>query len=407
MGRRHQRLSARAVAAAREPGYHSDGGGLYLQVSDSRSKSWVFRFTLNGRSREMGLGSERTVSLADARKKAAECRGLLHEHKDPIEARDARHAQEKLTKARSISFRQCAESYVAAHRAGWKNAKHADQWTNTLETYCGPVFGALPVQDVDTALVLKVLEAIWTEKPETATRLRARIENVLDWATVRGYRSGDNPARWRGHLAKLLPALKKKLRVKHHPALPYEEIGSFMESLRAQVGTAARALEFLILTAGRTAEVIGARPDEFDLKKAVWTVPAERMKAGREHRVPLPPRALEIVKKQPEGEHVFAGMREGQPLSNMAMLALLERMERDQMTVHGFRSSFRDWAAEQTNYPREVCEMALAHTVGDQVEAAYMRSDLFEKRKRLMLEWERYCERRAKGGKVIKIGRAA
>lgn len=409
MKRHLERLSAKAVANQRKPGYYCDGGGLNLQVSHSRTKSWIFRYTLAGKPREMGLGPEHDRSLAEAREAARECRRLLLAKIDPIEARDAKDAQAALAKARSISFGQCAESYIASHRAGWRSPKHADQWTNTLKTYAEPVIGALPIQDVDTTLVLKVLEPMWAKKPETASRLRGRIESVLDWATARGYRSGDNPARWRGHLDKLLPSLKKKLRVQHHPALPYGEIGAFMETLRAQEGTAARALEFLILTAARTGEVIGAKPGEFDPKKALWTVPAERMKAHKEHRVPLSPRAVTIVREMLEhkGEYVFPGGKEKQPLSNMAMLALLERMERDDLTVHGFRSSFRDWTAEQTNYPREVCEMALAHAVGDKVEAAYRRGDLFEKRRRLMLEWAKYCERRAKGGKVLKFGRAA
>jgi integrase len=358
----------------------------------------------------MGLGSVRDVDLAAARKKAQKCREQLDAGIDPLDARNAKHAQDALTEARSISFGKCAESYIAAHRAGWRNPKHADQWANTIKSYAGPVIGALPVQDVDTGLVCKVLEPIWTKKAETASRLRARIEKVLDWATVRGYRNGANPATWRGHMDKLLPALKKKDRVKHHPALQYESIGAFMEALRAQEGTAARALELTILTAARTSEVIGAKPDEIDLKRALWTIPASRMKAGREHRVPLSPRAVEIVKAQPEGDYLFPGLKDKQPLSNMAMLALLERMERSDLTVHGFRSSFRDWTAEQTNYPREVCEMALAHAVGDKVEAAYRRGDLFEKRRRLMLEWAKYCERRATGGKgakVIKIVKAA
>ncbi len=356
----------------------------------------------------MGLGSESDVGLQDARKKAAEYRLLLHERIDPIEARNQKRTEEALKKAHSISFRDCAERYVAAHRAGWRNDKHADQWTNTLETYAGPGMGDLPVVQVDTALVLKVLEPIWAKKPETASRLRGRIESVLDWARVRGYRSGENPARWRGHLDKLRPALKKKDRVRHHPALPYDDLGAFVAHVRAEEGTAPRALELTILTAARTNEVIGARPSEFDLAKATWTIPAERMKARREHRVPLAPRAVELVRAQLKhgGEYVFPGQKKETSLSNMAMLALLKRMGRDALTVHGFRSSFRDWASEQTNFPREVCEMALAHTIGDKTEAAYRRGELFEKRRRLMLEWARYCDRTTKG-KVIPMRRKA
>lgn len=407
VGRRLERLKAKQVEKERRPGYHPDGGGLYLQCSESRTKSWIFRYTLNGRPREMGMGSVDAVSLAEARKRAGIYRGLLHDRIDPISARDAERVQRIAASKKSITFRECATKYVEAHQPDWKNSKHADQWTSTLETYCGPVIGALPVCDVDTGLVLQVLEPIWTKKPETASRLRARIESVLDWATFRNYRKGDNPARWKGHLKHELPALKKKQRVKHHPALPYSEIGAFMSRLRAQEGTAARALEFTILTAGRTAEVIGAHPGEIDFSKAVWTVPSDRMKSGREHRVPLCPRAIEIAKSQPEGAWLFPGMKDGRPLSNMAMLALLERMERTDLTVHGFRSTFRDWTAEQTSYPREVCEMALAHAIGDATEAAYRRGDLFEKRRRLMLEWSKFCDRREKAGKVVRIGKAA
>jgi len=403
-----QRLSPAEVAKKRDPGYYPDGGGLYLQVSPARTRSWIYRFTLRGRSREMGLGSLNAVGLADARRKASECRGLLAEGTDPIEARDAQRAQDALTDARSITFAKAAERYVAAHKPGWRNAKHADQWENTLETYAGPVIGRLPVADVDTSLVLRVLEPIWTEKPETASRLRGRIEAVLDWATVRGYRAGDNPARWRGHLAALLPARSSVAAVKHHAALPYVSIGDFVAEVRKLGGVAARALEFTILTAARTGEVIGATPGEFDLQKALWTIPAERMKARREHRTPLSPRALDIVRGQIKGPTacVFPGQIEGRPLSNMAMLELLKRMGRGDLTVHGFRSTFRDWAAEQTAFPHELAEMALAHAVGDKVEAAYRRGDMFAKRARLMAEWAKWCERTGKAGKVTPLRRS-
>ena len=393
MSRMRDRLSYKRVQNEKRPGYHPDGGGLYLQVSPTHTKSWIFRYTLHGRPREMGLGPYRDINLAEARRRAGEYRTFLHDKVDPIEARDAHRAQERLAKANTISFRECAENYVAAHRSGWKSAKHADQWTSTLETYCGKAIGNLPVSAIDTGLVVKVLEPIWTKKPETATRLRSRIEHVLDWSTVRGYRVGDNPARWRGHLQKLLPTLKKSARVKHHPALPYQEVGKFVAKLRGLNSTAARALEFTILTATRTAEVIGARSEEFDLKKAVWTIPARRMKAGRVHRVPLSPRAVAIVRAQPKGNFVFQGLKNGKPLSNMAMLALLARLQRDDITVHGFRSTFRDWASEQTNFPNTVCEAALAHAISDKTEAAYNRTDLFDKRRELMTKWSRYCTR--------------
>lgn len=401
MKRQLQRLSAKQVEQIKRAGYWPDGAGLYMQCTATRAKSWIFRYSRNGKTREMGLGSVLVVGLADARRKAADARKLLSEGIDPLDAKKTKKQEQALNKAKTITFDKCAEAYIKAHAPKWKNAKHASQWTSTIKTYCG-VIGSLPVQDVDTALVLKVLEPIWNEKTETASRLRSRIEQVLDYATVRGYRSGDNPARWRGHLAKLLPAIQKRLRVKHHPALPYHNINTFIEALRKQEGTAARALEFTILCASRTSEVLGAQPDEFDLKKALWTIPKERMKSGREHRVPLSARAVEIVRAQPDGAYVFPGMGDGQPLSNAAMLALLKRMGRKDITTHGFRSSFRDWSAECTGYAREVCEMALAHTIGDKAEAAYRRGDLFEKRRRLMADWAKYCEQRGTG-KVLKI----
>jgi integrase len=407
VGREVHRLSAKAIEKAKAPGYFCDGGGLYLQVSPTLSRSWIFRFSRAAKSREMGLGSARDVSLAEARAKASDARRQLVEGVDPIAARDGRKAHERLQKAGTITTRECWKKYIAAQRAGWRNAKHAEQWTNTLETYAGPIIGHLAVQDVDTGLVLRVLEPIWTEKPETASRLRGRLEHVFDYARVRGYRSGDNPARWRGHLQKLLPAALNRKGREHHAALPYDEVASFMEDLRAQGGTAARALEFLILNTSRTNEVIGAKPAELEFGKGTWTIPAARMKSGKEHRVPLAPRAIEIARAQPDGAFLFGGQKEGAPLSNMAMLELLRRMGREDLTVHGFRSTFRDWASECTSYPNEVCEMALAHAIGDKVEAAYRRGDLFEKRKRLMLEWANYCELPSKGGRVTPIRKAA
>ncbi len=281
-----------------------------------------------------------------------------------------------------------------AIKDGWRNAKHGTQWTATLAAYAFPVFGNVPAADIDVAMVLKALEPIWKQKPETAARVRGRIEAVLDWAAARGFRFGDNPARWRGHLANLLPARAKVRRVTHHPALPYARMGEFMAALRGQEGIAARALDFLILTAARTSEATGATWDEIDLGAATWTIPGERIKAGKEHRVPLSAPALAIVRAMAgtrESEFVFPGGRRARPLSNMAMASVLDRMGRGDITVHGFRSAFRDWCAEKTNYPREVAEMALAHAVGDKVEAAYRRGDLFEKRRRIMADWAKFC----------------
>ena len=393
MNRQTSKLNALAVQRAKEAGRYADGGGLYLQVSDSSTKSWLFRFMLNAKAREMGLGSVTLVSLAEARAKALECRKALLEGTDPIDARKGKRTQQRLEAAKSVTFDFCATSYIESHRAGWKNAKHAGQWQTTLTTYAGPVFGRLPVQAVDTTLVMRVLEPMWREKAETASRLRSRIELVLGWATVRGFRAGDNPARWRGHLDKLLPKRSTVQQVEHHPALPVGEIGAFMERLKASSGVASRALEFLILTATRTGETIGARWAEIDLQQRVWTIPASRMKAKKEHRVPLSPMAIQILeamRDKSQSEYVFSADGGHRPLSNMAMLAVLRRMEIG-VTSHGFRSTFRDWAAERTNYPRDVAEMALAHALTDKVEAAYRRGDLFMKRQRLMTDWAKFC----------------
>jgi integrase len=392
MARKLNRLTAVEVRANDKKGMYHDGGGLYLQVSGSGTKSWIFRFTLDGRAREMGLGPVHAIPLADARKRAAECRRMRLDGIDPIEARSEHRSWKKLEAARGMTFDACAAAYLDAHNDGWRNAKHREQWRNTLNSYAGPVFGSLPVQAVDLTLIMKALEPIWKAKPETASRLRGRIEAVLDWATVRGYRKGENPARWRGHLDKLLPARAKIQKVVHHPALPYSEIADFMASLRGQKA--------------RTGEIIGARWDEFDLKDKIWVVSGERMKAGREHRLPLSGPALAILKKMNEireSDFVFPGGRKGGPLSNMAMLALLKRIGRNDLTAHGFRSTFRDWAAECTNFPREVIEMALAHTIESKVEAAYRRGDLFEKRRQLMEAWARFSEIRAAVGKIISI----
>ncbi|MEO6075009.1 MAG: integrase arm-type DNA-binding domain-containing protein [Burkholderiales bacterium] len=400
------RLSALRIAKVTKPGYYADGGGLTLQVSHSGTKSWIFRFMLDGRAREMGLGPLHTIALAEARSKAMICRKQLLENIDPIEARRAQRGHERLQSARSMTFTACAAAYIAAHRVGWRNAKHATQWHNTLASYADPVFGALPVQEIDIGLVLRALEPIWHSKPETASRVRGRIESVLDWATVRGLRKGDNPARWRGHLESLLPSRAKLQVVEHHAALPYDQMALFMVDLHAQTGIAARALQFLILTAARTSEVIGARWDEFNLELKTWVVPAVRMKAHRDHRVPLSPHALKVIEEMraiQTNEFVFPGARAGKALSNMAMLMLLKRMHRGNLTAHGFRSTFRDWAAEQTNYPREVAEEALAHTLNNKVEAAYRRGDLFEKRQRLMMEWAKYCQARKMRGNIIPI----
>jgi integrase len=397
MAQKIKRLSALAVDRASKPGLYADGAGLYLRVGRGGAKSWAFRFMLNGKAREMGLGGLTKVKLADARKKAVDVRLLLSDGHDPLTHRQEEEARrvaaEKLAAARSMTFDKCTEAYIGAHEAGWKNEKHRQQWRNTLTTYVSPVFGSIPVQDVDIDLILKVIEPLWSVKTETARRLRGRVEVILDWAKVRGYRSGENPARWRGHLDHLLPARTKVRRVKHHAALPYSGVGAFMKDLRGMEATSAAALEFLILTVARTSEVIGARWLEINLKDRIWIVPAVRMKNGREHRVPLSPAAIAVLNRISGSKdgYVFAGQSPGAPLSNMALLMLLGRMNRGDITAHGFRSTFRDWAAERTNFASEVVEMALAHVVEDKTEAAYRRGDLFDKRRRLMNIWADYC----------------
>jgi integrase len=417
MAREIGKLKALEVSRASKPGYYGDGGNLYLLVGPTGAKSWVFRYRVpapipdnpkRSRLREMGLGPTHALSLAEARERAREWRRERLDGIDPIEVRRGRRAQAQLEAAKAITFKECAEAYIKSHSAGWKNLKHAAQWPSTLETYVYPVFGSLPVQGIDVGLVMKALEPIWTTKPETASRVRGRIESVLDWATARGYRQGENPARWRGHLENLLPKKTKVRRVEHHAALPYADMPGFMAELRQQEGIGAKALEFAILTAARTGEVMGAKWSDIDFEARLWTVPAERMKAGREHRVPLSEPALailEAMREVREGDFVFPGGKANRPLSNMAFLMLLRRMGRGDLTAHGFRSTFSDWCSERTNFPAEVREMALAHTVSDKVEAAYRRGDLFEKRRQVMEAWAKFATA-APGGNVVPIASA-
>jgi integrase len=402
MARLIEKLTPLAVTKTRKAGYYGDGAGLWLQVSASGSKSWIFRFTLNKKQREMGLGAVHTVTLPEARAKAKGCRLLLLDGKDPLEARRVTKMADAMERAKMMTFDQCAKAYILAHKAGWKNAKHGDQWTNTLNTYASPVFGHFPVAEIDTGLVVKCLAPIWESKTETASRLRGRIESVLGWATTSGYRTGENPARWKGHLENLLATISKTSRTKNHPSLPWPRIGAFISALRLREGVAARALEFTILTACRSGEVRGARWAEFDTAGKMWTIPADRMKAKREHQVPLSDAALALLESlSKEGEIVFAGTK-SQPLSDMSLTAVIRRMNGDDkpvwvdtdgesITVHGFRSSFRMWAAETTSYPREVAEHALAHQLPDAVERAYQRGSQFAKRAALMAEWAVYC----------------
>ncbi len=401
--------------------YHGDGGGLWLvegPLGDDEkplSASWIYRFMLDGKSREMGLGSCDDLGLADARELARQYRKRVRIDKvDPLDERRSRAAERRaavearrVEAAKEMTFRQCAERYIAAQSVAWKNQKHARQWPATLAAYAHPHFGDMPVESVDTGLVLKAVEPIWLTKPETASRVRGRIESVLDWATAREYREGPNPARWKGHLENLLPSRSKVAKVKHHEALPYRDVAVFIGELRQQEGIAARALEFAVLTAARTGETIGARWDEINLDERLWVVPGERMKAGKEHRVPLSDSAIAVLEKMRqirEGDFVFPGAKAGKPLSNMALLMLLRRIGHDELTTHGFRSTFADWAAERTNFPDEVRQMALAHTVSDKVEAAYRRGDLFQKRRNLMAAWARYCDAPSIGkGEVVSL----
>lgn len=388
-------LTSMKVEKLSKPGAYADGGNLYLQITPNGTKSWLLRYMRDGKARKMGLGPFPLVTLAMAREKAIDARRKLLDDIDPIDQRREQRLARRAAHAKAITFRQASEKYVESHRAGWKSAKHASQWGNTLDAHVHPVFGDLSVDAIDVGLVLKALEPIWTTKPETASRVRGRIESVLDWATARKLRSGENPARWRGHLDNLLPARNKLAKVTHFASLPYSEIGDFLAGVRALEGVSPRALEFTILTASRTNEALKAKWDEFDLAARLWTIPPERMKAGIEHRVPLSDWALEILEGLPREDsnpHVFIGQR-AKSLSTMALLLVLRRMKRDDVTVHGFRACFKTWCSEQTSYPSEIVEMSLAHAVGSKVEQSYRRTDLLEKRRRLLRDWSDYCEK--------------
>ena len=393
MGREFNRLAAVTLRTLRE-GKHPDGAGLYFQVKGA-GRSWLFRYEIDGKDRWMGLGPFPTVSLAKARKLARKAKAQRAEGLDPIEERRADDTARRLARAGTISFQDAAERYIKAHSKTWKNAAHRQQWTATLKTYVYPVFGSLPVSEVRTPHVLKAIEPLWSAKPETASRIRGRIEKILDWAAARELRSrGDNPALWRGHLDKVLPPHSKVRKVRHQPALAYSDVPKLVSELREKGGVSPLALEFTIFNATRTIETIGAEWSEIDLVAKIWTVPGSRMKSGRMHRVPLTARAVKILKSLPRetgNEFVFIGGKAGRGLSNMAMLALLKSV-RPSVTVHGFRASFKTWAREQTNFAREVSEACLAHTISDATEAAYVRGDLFQKRRRLMTTWARYIE---------------
>jgi integrase len=403
MRRTLHRLTARTVATITKPGLVADGGGLYLAISKAGVKSWIFRYRVASGERAHGLGPIHTVSLKQAREKALACRQQRLDGIDPIEAKRAARTAAAVAAAKTATFRECAERYITAHRDDWSNPRHARQWSTTLETYVYPIIGEMPVRAVDLDLVVKILEPIWKAKTTTASRVRGRIESVLDWATVRGFRSGENPARWKGHLEELFSSGKRA--AAHLAALDYRDISGFMGELRQQEGIAARALEFAILTAARTSSAIGAQWSEVDFGARTWTVPAERMKTRREHRYPLSEAATAILAALWEArssQFVFPGRQTGRPISEGALRIVLRGMGRSDITPHGFRSTFRDWASEVSNFPHEVCEMALAHTVASAVERAYRRGDLFEKRRQLAEAWARYCTK--PGGKVVSIG---
>lgn len=399
-------LGPLAVSKLTAPGLHFVGGvaGLALQVTPAGSRSWTLRAVIGGKRRDMGLGaySPTGMTLAKAREAATAARELIRQGIDPIQQQQEAKSALRASMAEALTFKECAERYMKAHAASWKNAKHRQQWRNTLSQYVYPVFGGLLVRDVKLSHVMEVLEPLWTTTNETAVRLRGRIELVLDWAAARGLRDGTNPARWRGHLDKLLAKPSKVNKRKHHAAVPVAEVGAFMARLRDAEGMGARALEFVILTAARSGEVRGATWAEIDTEKKIWSVPASRMKAGKEHRVPLSADALALLQDLPRmagTDYVFPAPRGGM-LSDMTLTAVLRRMQ-VQAVPHGFRSTFRDWAAERTTYPREVAEMALAHTIGDKVEAAYRRGDLFEKRTALMADWAKFLNRVETTGQVI------
>jgi len=401
-------LGPLAVGKLTDPGLHFVGGvpGLALQVTPAGARSWTLRATIGGKRRDMGLGSYSPsgMTLAKAREAAAQARKLIRSGVDPIQRQQEAQSALRAAMVDALTFKECAERYYKAHAAGWKNVKHRQQWRNTLAQHAYPVFGELLVRDVKLSHVMQVLEPMWATTNETAVRLRGRIELVLDWAAARGLRDATNPARWRGHLDKLLVKPSKVNNREHHAALPVGDVGAFMARLRTAEGMGARALEFVILTAARSGEVRGATWAEIDEAAKVWTVPGSRMKAGKEHRVPLSAEALALLQALPRmagTELVFPAPRGG-ALSDMSLTAVLRRMQVPAVP-HGFRSTFRDWASERTNYPRDVAEMALAHAIGDKVEAAYRRGDLFDKRALMMADWAKFLARVETKGQVVDL----
>lgn len=417
MPKKAEELAPLTVGRMTEPGLHFVGGvaGLILQVLPSGGRSWILRFSVAGKRRDMGLGGFPDVTLAGAREAARVARAKASAGIDPIDERDSARHMLKLAKANAVRFRDAATKYIDAHEAGWKSAKHGQQWRNSLKNYAYPVIGDIMVSEIGLPQMLDVLEPIWRTKTETATRVRSRIESVLGWATTKGYRQGLNPARWKGHLENVLPSAAKIMKEVPQPALPIDEAPAFMQALRTHQGAGARALEFLILTAVRSGEARGALWSEIDMDDAMWTIPPERMKMKKEHRVPLSPRALELLKELTQDEaspFLFTAPRGGE-LSDGTLNAVIKRMNEAgkkqwidpkvgrTVVPHGFRSTFRDWAAERTNLPRDVAEMALAHSIGDKVEAAYRRGELFEKRRTMMNKWAAFLAKPQSSAKVV------
>lgn len=397
-----QKVTAKEIENYTKPGSYDVGDGLRFVIKSTGTKSWILRYQFQGVRRDMGLGSYPKVSLSEARKRATEKRALINQGIDPVKHKENEKRRQDEARAKAKTFKDCALDYIETHRSGWKNAKHAQQWHNTLATYVFPVIGDKLASEIDEADVLEILKPLWSTKTETASRVRSRIELVLDWARANKLRTGENPARWRGHLDMLLPKTSKVHKPVHHAAMPWRDLPLFLEELSAMSGLGAKALGFTILTACRTSEVLEAKWSEIDIENKLWIVPALRMKADREHRVPLTDAAIELLKSLPiENEFVFPGMKQGKPLSNLSMLMVMRRMKKEQYTVHGFRSAFRDWAAEFANAPRELCEQVLAHKIANKAEAAYFRSDLLESRRELMKKWAAFTTGEMGRSKVV------
>jgi integrase len=406
MARTLNRLTTLKVSRTKRPGMYADGGGLYLRIADGGSKQWIYRYVTNGRCRDMGIGPCHVLTLAEARERARNASKLRLDGLDPIAYKREQRSAAIVAAAKAMSFRQCAEGFIKDNEAEWTHLKHRQAWEMTLAKYVYPKLGELPVKMIDTTLVLDAIKPLWARVPETASRVRGRIEAVLGWATVHNYRTGDNPARWQNHLEQVLPARTKVAKIEHHAALPYAQAAGFMGKLRQDTSIMARCLEFITLTAARLGEAAGATWKEIDLEARTWTIPAKRMKAGKEHKVPLSPAAIALLKDMRairQSDYVFPGYKQGRPLGHNAVWTVAKRAGGADITVHGLRSTFRDWAAERTNFPNEVVEMALAHAIPSAVEAAYRRGDLFEKRRRLMEAWAEFCGKPAAGGKIVAL----